>query len=83
MTARAAAVPKIRGMAEAKRTSVRELPASCEDSAPQLTAASTRFDGRQPSETVMPSMMLFTVRMAHISPHMVQVPSVVGGALSK
>ena len=36
-----------------------------------------------PRSTVRPSMMVFTVRMAHISPHMVQVPSVEGGALSK
>ena len=32
---------------------------------------------------VSPSMMVFTVRMAHILPHMVHVPSFEGGALSK
>ena len=30
-----------------------------------------------------PSMMVLTVRTAHILPHMVQVPSLLGGALSK
>ena len=30
-----------------------------------------------------PSMIVFTVRMAHILPHMVHVPSLDGGALSK
>ena len=51
-SARAVPVPKIRGIAEAKRTAVRELPGSREDSVRERPAASSRSAGRQAGGTL-------------------------------
>ena len=52
-SARLAAVPEIRGIAEAKRTLVRESPGSREDRVPQPAAASAGSDGRQADGTIL------------------------------
>lgn len=66
----------------------------CSPASPLTTASITQSQAtppktalsRHPSasrSTTRPSMMALTVRRAHIFPHMVHVPSVAGGALSK